>query len=68
MKTYRIYLKSGATFVIEANTFDIRGVDGVAFFTQSDRPDKEIFVRTTEVAAIFPEENKEPTLPGTGVY
>jgi hypothetical protein len=54
MKTYRIYLKSGATFTIEAAKFELDAVGSLTFYADNGQPDKEIFVRAEEVAAIKP--------------
>ena len=56
MKTFRIYLKSGASFIIKARRFDPVGLQ---FYTSANKLDTTFYLNTSELAAVIPEESTE---------
>ncbi len=56
MKIYRVYLKNGVSFLIKASRFNSRVSGEHPFYTESDKPDHEVYVKWSEVVAVIPVE------------
>jgi hypothetical protein len=53
MKQFRIYLKTGNSFTVQAHGFKNSSVNSTPFVDENDKPNKAIYLNMNEVAAVI---------------